>query len=70
MQVWADDIGAVIDAVESEQASLLATAETCLPVMLFAASHPERVRSLVLWAPYARWLRAPDYPRGMPDEHR
>jgi class 3 adenylate cyclase len=68
MQMWADGIGAVLDAVGSEQASIMGTAETCLPVMLFAASHPERVRSLVLWAPYARYQRAPGYPFGMPDD--
>ena len=37
-----------------------------LPVLLLAASHPERVRSLVLWSPFARYLRAADHPFGIP----
>src|SRR5262249_25109757 len=57
---------AVLDAVGSECTAILATAESCLPVMLFAASHPDRVRSLVLWAGFARFARAPDYDEGMP----
>jgi pimeloyl-ACP methyl ester carboxylesterase len=44
MQAWADGLGAVLDAVDSEQASIVATAESSLPVMLYAARHPERVR--------------------------
>ncbi|MCJ7436453.1 MAG: adenylate/guanylate cyclase domain-containing protein [Acidimicrobiia bacterium] len=36
--------------------------------MLFAASFPERVRSLVLWGTFARVLWAPDYEDGLPEE--
>ena len=68
MQAWADGLRVVLDAAGSEQASIFAMAEAGLPVMLFAASHPERVRSLVLWAGYARFARADDYPHGMPEE--
>ncbi len=67
MQVWTDGLVAVLDAVGSECVSVFAMAESALPVMLLAASHPERVRSLVLWSPYPRFLRAPDYPDGMPE---
>jgi class 3 adenylate cyclase len=67
MQAWADGLGAVLDATGSERASIVAMAESSLPVMLYAASHPERVRSLVLSASYARYERAPDYPDGMPE---
>jgi len=67
MQAWADGLGAVLDAVGSERASIVATAESSLPVMLFAAIHPERVRSVVLWASYARYARAADYRAGMPE---
>jgi class 3 adenylate cyclase len=35
--------------------------------MLLAATHPQRVRSLVLFSPFARFVRAPDYPYGMPE---
>src|SRR5918994_2120911 len=37
MQAWMDDIGAVLDAAESSQATLIAASEAGLPVMLFAA---------------------------------
>src|ERR1700760_3404720 len=64
MQVWTDGLAAVLDAAGSECASVFAMAESALPAMLLAATHPERVRSLVLWSPYPRFLRAPDYPAG------
>ena len=67
MQTWGDGIGAVLDAVGSERATILATAESCPPVLVYAASHPDRVRSLVLWAPFARYARAEDHPWGMPE---
>ncbi len=67
MQLWTDWLVAVLDAVGSECASIFAMAESALPVMLMAASHPQRVRSLVLWSPFARFVRAPDYPYGMPE---
>src|SRR5205814_1129945 len=35
--------------------------------MLFAASHPERVSALVLLDTHARFVRAPDYPAGLPE---
>ena len=52
---------------ESESASILAMSESTLPAMLLAATHPQRVRSLVLWSPFANYLRAPDQPFGMPE---
>jgi class 3 adenylate cyclase len=68
MQLWADGLGAVLDVVGSEQTSIFATSESCLPAMMFAASHPERVRSLVLWSPFAHYLRSDDQPFGMPED--
>jgi class 3 adenylate cyclase len=67
MQAWTDGLVAVLDAVGSECASVFGTAESALPIMLLAATHPQRVRSVVLWSPYPRFLRAPDYPAGMPE---
>jgi class 3 adenylate cyclase len=67
MQSWTDGLVAVLDAVGSERTSVFATSESALPAMLLAASHPHRVRSLVLWSPYARFLRAPDQPFGIPE---
>jgi pimeloyl-ACP methyl ester carboxylesterase len=67
MQAWTDGFVAVLDAVGSECASVFAVSESALPAMLLAATHPQRARSLVLWSPYARFLRADDYPCGMPE---
>ena len=67
MQAWTDGLVAVLDAVGSECASVFAMAESALPAMVLAASHPQRVRSLVLVSPFARFLRADDYPHGIPE---
>jgi class 3 adenylate cyclase len=67
MQIWTDGLVAVLDAVGCQQASVLSMAESGLPAMLLAASHPQRVRSLVLSNPYACFLRAPDQPFGFPE---
>jgi pimeloyl-ACP methyl ester carboxylesterase len=64
MQAWMDDILAVMDAAHSQRAALLAAQEPGLPVMLLAASHPERVSSLVLVNCFARYLRATHHPSG------
>lgn len=67
MQSWTDGLVAVLDAAGSKRASVFAMAESALPAMLLSASHPDRVRSLVLWAAFARFSRAADYPWGMPE---
>ena len=67
LQYWSDGLLAVLDAVGSESASILAMQGMTLPVMLMAASHPERVRSLALWSPFARFLRADDHQFGAPE---
>jgi pimeloyl-ACP methyl ester carboxylesterase len=66
MQAWMDDILAVMDAVSVETAALQAFAEHGLEAMLLAASHPERLSALVLINSYARFLRSPDQPWGLP----
>ncbi|OBA82434.1 cyclase [Mycobacterium sp. 1164966.3] len=67
MQAWTDGLVAVLDAVGSKSASVFAMGESALPAMLLAATHPQRVRSLVLWSPYPCFVRTPDYPHGMPE---
>lgn len=67
MQLWVDGLVAVLDAVGSGCTAVLGMSESALPAMLLAASHPQRVRSLVLWSPFARYLRDGDYPFGMPE---
>jgi pimeloyl-ACP methyl ester carboxylesterase len=67
MQAWTDGLLAVLDAAGSESAAVFGMAGSALPAMLLAASHPQRVRSLVSWSPYACFLRTPDQPFAMPE---
>ena len=57
-----DDVLAVLDAAGCERPTVLAETEGTALACLFAATHPERVRSLALFAPIPRILSAPDYP--------
>jgi len=50
-----EDIRAVLDAVGSRQAILYGISESGPMVIYFAASHPERVRALVLYGTFARF---------------
>jgi class 3 adenylate cyclase/pimeloyl-ACP methyl ester carboxylesterase len=68
MQAWVDDIGAVLDAAGSEQATLVAGSESALPVMLFAATYPERTAGIVLINAFACFLRTSETPFAMPAE--
>ncbi|RDH75696.1 alpha/beta fold hydrolase [Mycolicibacterium moriokaense] len=61
---WAEDALAVMDAVGSEQATVLGPGWMAMTALTLAAEHPERVRSLVLINGSARALWAPDYPIG------
>ena len=63
-----DDVRAVMDAAGSERAALLAVSEGGPLALLFAATFPERVSSLVLFGTFARLTEAPDYPWGNPPE--
>jgi len=67
MQSWTDGLVAVLDATGSECASIFSMSGASLPVMLLAASHPDRVRSLVLWGSFARFVRASDHAFGIPE---
>jgi class 3 adenylate cyclase len=65
---WADDISLVMDAAGIERAALVGQAEGAFCSVYFAAAHPERVSALVMANAYARYLRADDYPAGLPPE--
>ena len=56
-----DDVQAVIDAAGSEQAVLVSYLEGCGLTTLFAASHPDLVRALVLLSPQPRLVAGPGY---------
>jgi class 3 adenylate cyclase len=56
-----DDVLAVMDAAGSERAALTATLEGGPMAILFAATHPDRVSALALYATFSRATWAPDY---------
>jgi class 3 adenylate cyclase len=56
-----DDVRAVLDAAGSDQPALISIAEGCALAVLFAASHPDLVRALVLITPTPRVVRGPGY---------
>ncbi|MFL5822370.1 MAG: alpha/beta fold hydrolase [Solirubrobacteraceae bacterium] len=65
-----DDVVAVMEAAGSEQAGLYAQLEGGAMAMLFAATHPERTRALVVYEGMARMSWAPDYDWALTDEER
>jgi class 3 adenylate cyclase len=66
IEQWVDDARAALDAAGVERAALLGDTEGGPMAMVFAATHPERVSTLVLVNSFARFLRDDDYPIGMP----
>jgi class 3 adenylate cyclase len=63
-----DDVRAVMDAVGSESAFVFGISEGGPMSLLFAASHPERTRGLVLYGSFPRITSGPDYPWGFAPE--
>jgi class 3 adenylate cyclase len=61
-----DDVRAVLEAAGSERAALVGLSEGAPMSILFAATHPEIVQSLVLYGGMARSTWAPDYPWATP----
>jgi len=59
-----DDIRAVMDAAQSQRAHIFGVSEGGSMACLFAATYPDRTRSLLLYGTRPRWTRAPDYPWG------
>ena len=68
LEAWMDDVRAVMDAAGSDEAAVLGANEGAMMAALFAATHPARVRALVLANGTARLSAAPDYPIGMAPE--
>ena len=56
-----DDVQAVMNAVSSDRAVLFGYSEGAPMSILFAATYPEKVSSLILGSAFARWFPAPDY---------
>jgi class 3 adenylate cyclase/pimeloyl-ACP methyl ester carboxylesterase len=63
-ETWAEDIGSVLDAVGTQRASIFAALDSGPLAVLFAASHPERVSSLILFNTTARFMADSGYPVG------
>jgi DNA-binding SARP family transcriptional activator/pimeloyl-ACP methyl ester carboxylesterase/class 3 adenylate cyclase len=59
-----DDVRAVMDAAGSGRAALFGYSEGAPMSILFAATYPGRVSSLILGSAAARWFPAPGYPCG------
>jgi class 3 adenylate cyclase/alpha-beta hydrolase superfamily lysophospholipase len=68
LDAWLDDIRAVMRATGSETPVLAGMNDGGSPTMLFAATYPQHVSALVLVNTYARFVRARDYPCGLPPE--
>jgi class 3 adenylate cyclase/pimeloyl-ACP methyl ester carboxylesterase len=66
IEAWMDDARVIADVGASGPMVVLGDTEGGPMAMLFAATYPERVSALVLLNTYARYLRAPDYPIGIP----
>jgi pimeloyl-ACP methyl ester carboxylesterase len=63
-----DDLRAVMDAADCERAAIFGVSEGGPMSMLFAATYPERVSSLILYGTFARMVKAPDFPQGVAAE--
>ena len=66
---WMEDTRAVLDAAGSTEAVVLGMSMGGAIGILFAATHPERTRSLILYGASARYLHSDDYPIGTPLEN-
>jgi len=65
-----DDVVAVMDAAGSERAAVYAMLEGGAMAAMFAATHPERTRALVLYEAQPRMSWAPDYDWALRSEER
>lgn len=66
-----DDLRAIIDKEQAGMVSLLGISEGGPMALLFASLHPERVRKVIVYGAFAKWLRSDDHTPGIPmDVHR
>lgn len=70
LEIRMDDVRAVMDAAHSRRACIFGYSEGGPMAILFAATFPERVESLVLYGSYARRITTEDYPWGYTPEER
>jgi pimeloyl-ACP methyl ester carboxylesterase/class 3 adenylate cyclase len=70
IELQRDDIAAVMDAVGIDDAVVFGGARAGTMAMLFAATHPDRTRALILYAPVAKTVATPDFPFGKSAEEQ
>jgi pimeloyl-ACP methyl ester carboxylesterase len=70
IELQRDDIASVMDAVGMEDAIVFGCARAAAMAMLFAATHPERTRALILYAPVAKTVATADFPHGKSPEEQ
>jgi pimeloyl-ACP methyl ester carboxylesterase len=70
IELQRDDVAAVMDAAGSEDAIVFGGARASSMAMLFAATHPERTKALILYAPVAKTVSTPDFPHGKSAEEQ
>ncbi|MBS1887978.1 MAG: adenylate/guanylate cyclase domain-containing protein [Actinobacteria bacterium] len=63
-----DDLGAVMTAAGCERPAIFGISEGGPMSALFAATHPQRVSSLVLYGTFSRIVKAPDFAQGLRGE--
>ncbi len=67
IESWVDDLLAVMGAAGSSRATLVVQGQATQMAVMAAATHPDRIASLVVLNGFARLARAPDYPAGIPE---
>jgi class 3 adenylate cyclase len=65
IEAWIDDVRAVMDAARSDRAALITTLGGGLMGLVFAATHPDRLRALIVVDGWARARADNDYPIGL-----
>jgi class 3 adenylate cyclase len=64
----ADEVAAILDAVGSERAAILAEGDAGPTAIFFAATKPDRTTALILSHTTAKYMAADDYPIGVAPE--
>jgi class 3 adenylate cyclase len=65
LEQWAEDLDAIVQTVGFTHAVLIAESAGGPVAMLYAATHPERTRALILVNTYAALAWSDDYPAGV-----
>jgi class 3 adenylate cyclase/pimeloyl-ACP methyl ester carboxylesterase len=70
LELQRDDVGAVMDGAGSADAIVFGGARAASMAMLFAATHPDRTKALILYAPVAKTVSTHDFPYGKTPEEQ